>query len=299
MAKPLIKWAGGKTQLLPEITAKLPDFIQQGQPYIYVEPFLGSGAVALDLLDGEKAPNIAILNDINSDLINLYEVVRDKPSELLAELNRIQEAYDKLASKEDKKPYFYAKREAFNARQADKVTQASLFIFLNRAGFNGLYRVNRKNEFNVPIGSYTRPVFVYEDLVQQISILFQRAHLMAGDYRGTIDKLESLNSGNLPVFFYLDPPYKPISETASFTAYAQGEFGDEAQIELANFCQLLDEKGYHWLLSNSDPKSVDENATFFDDLYTDFAIERVQVSRSISAKGSRRGRVKELLINNV
>ncbi len=298
MAKPLIKWAGGKTQLLPSITAKLPAFVQQGQPYIYVEPFLGSGAVALNLLESANAPQLAILNDINADLINLYEVVRDYPNELLEKLQIIQSEYDELTTKADKQPYFYAKREAFNTRDSDAVTQASLFMFLNRAAFNGLYRVNRKNAFNVPIGSYKRPVFVYEELMQQVSALLQHAELMTGDYRDTLEQLERLNTNNLPVFFYLDPPYKPISDTASFTAYAQGEFGDEAQIELARFCQELDKKGYHWLLSNSDPKSVNENETFFDDLYTDFIIERVQVSRSISASGSRRGRVGELLINN-
>lgn len=251
MAKPLIKWAGGKTQLLDEIMSRLPYFIVHGQPYVYVEPFMGSGAVGLHLLDFENPPQMAIFNDVNADLMCLYRVVREQPKMLIEKLSIIQQEYNLLATQDDKKPYYYKKRELFNSRSLDEITQASLFIFLNRAGFNGLFRVNSKNEFNVTIGSYKRPNFVFDDLITHLSSRLQHAKLLCGDYRDTLDVLEEVNTDNLPVFFYIDPPYKPISDTSSFTSYAQGEFGDAQQIELAQFCQDLETRGYYWLLNNS------------------------------------------------
>lgn len=298
MAKPLIKWAGGKTQLLDEIMSRLPDFIIHGQPYIYVEPFMGSGAVGLRLLDTENPPKMAIFNDVNADLMCLYRVVREHPRALAEKLRIIQQEYNLLTTQDDKKPYYYKKRELFNSRSLDGITQASLFIFLNRAGFNGLFRVNSKNEFNVPIGSYKRPNFVFDDQILHLSSKLKDAKLLCGDYRTTLNALEEMNTESLPVLFYLDPPYKPISDTSSFTSYAKGEFGDAQQIELAKFCQTLEARGYHWLLSNSDPKSVDKENDFFDKLYATFQIGRVRAGRSINSKASKRGQINELLIKN-
>ncbi|WP_434353108.1 DNA adenine methylase [Psychrobacter sp. HD31] len=301
MAKPLIKWVGGKTQLLPQITAKLPKFVQNGEPYIYVEPFVGGGSVALHLLDIQTNPNPpkkAIINDINSDLVNLYEVIKNKPSPLLDELKSIQSDYDKLLDKESKKPYFYEKRALFNTRKSSNIEQASLFVFLNRAGFNGLYRVNNKNEFNVPIGSYKRPIFVFEELIYQVSELLQNVIILNDDYQHTLKEVQKLNTDNLPVLFYFDPPYKPISETASFTAYATNDFNDSHQVELANFCKKIDALGYHWIASNSDPKNTDVNNHFFDELYQGFEIKRVKAARSINSNSAKRGQISEVLMRN-
>ncbi len=297
MSKPIIKWAGGKTQLLPEITARLPPYIQQGKPYIYVEPFAGSCAVALQLLDSKNPPKHTIINDINTDLITLYQVVKNSPKALINELKIIQNEYDKLTEKENKQPYFYKKRKLFNTRKLSDIQQASLFMFLNRAGFNGLYRVNSNNEFNVPIGSYKRPTFVFEELLYQVSELLQDVIILNGDYQQTLNKVEKINTNNLPVFFYFDPPYRPISDSSSFTAYAKGDFNDKNQIELANFCKKLDRLGYHWLLSNSDPKNL-SNDDFFDNLYADFTIDRVKASRSINSNGKGRGQINEILVRN-
>lgn len=298
MAKPFIKWAGGKSQLIPEITERLPQYIKDGASYIYVEPFSGSAAFALYLLDSEYPPSAVILNDVNKDLVNLYQVVKSYPQELLTYLKTIQIEYDKLEDKEAKQPYYYAKREAFNTRSANPIEHAGLFIFLNRAGFNGLYRVNSKNKFNVPIGSYKKPNFVFEDTILQASNLLSNVEIYNKSYDDTLIYLGRSNQQNLPVFFYLDPPYKPLSDSSSFTSYAKDSFDDDDQEKLKSFCDVLDQKSYQWLLSNSDTTNLDPENKFFDDLYSDYKIERVKASRSINSKGSKRGQINELLIRN-
>ncbi|WP_265087673.1 DpnII family type II restriction endonuclease [Psychrobacter sp. N25K4-3-2] len=298
MAKPFVKWVGGKSQLIPEITQRLPEYIKKGMPYIYVEPFSGSAAFALHLLDSEHPPSAIILNDINSDLVNLYKVVKSYPHELLAYLKTLQAEYDELDDKEAKQPYYYAKREAFNTREADNIKHAGLFIFLNRAGFNGLYRVNSKNKFNVPIGSYKKPNFVFEDTILQASKVLTNVEIYNQSYEDTLRHLEQSNKSNLPAFFYFDPPYKPLSESSSFTSYSKDSFDDEDQERLKSFCDLLDKKGYQWLLSNSDTTNLDANNTYFDTLYSNYKIDRVQANRSINSKGSKRGQINELLIRN-
>ncbi len=298
MAKPFIKWVGGKTQLLPQILQRLPTPIKNGQNFIYAEPFMGSSAVGLHLLSNGTRPTHAIFNDINTDLVNLYQVIREKPNELVDYLKTIQADYDKLITQEEKKPYYYQKRAQFNQRVGSKVEQAGLFMFLNRAGFNGLYRVNKNNKFNVPIGGYKKPTFVFETLIQEVSNLLQNSDVLNGDYTETLTRVQQVNKDNLPVLFYLDPPYKPISETSSFTAYANSDFNDIHQVQLADFCKQLDKLGYQWILSNSDPKNTDENNHFFDELYADFTIERVPAKRNINANGKGRGQINEILVRN-
>lgn len=298
MAKPFIKWAGGKSQLITDITERLPHYVKDGMPYIYVEPFSGSAAFALHLLDSTYPPSAVILNDINSDLVNLYQVVKSHPNELLDYLKTIQLEYDELEDKEAKQPYYYAKREEFNKRESYDIKHAGLFIFLNRAGFNGLYRVNSKNKFNVPIGSYKQPNFVFEDTILKASETLKNVEIYNQNYEEVLPSLEQLNKQNLPVFFYFDPPYKPLSDSASFTSYAKDSFNDEDQEKLKSFCDVLNKKGYQWLLSNSDTTNLDAENTFFDALYSEYKIERVKASRSINSKGSKRGQINELLIRN-
>lgn len=298
MAKPFIKWAGGKSQLLSEIDARLPEYVKKGEPYIYIEPFMGSAAVALHLLDSTHSPTATVINDINSDLVTLYQVVRDEPNELLALLHTFQNEYDLLQDKAAKQPYYYAKREAFNHRLASRTEHAALFIFLNRAGFNGLYRVNSKNQFNVPIGSYKQPNFIFEDAILTASEHLRKTTILNYSYEQVLETVKVINTDNLPVFFYIDPPYKPLSESSSFTAYAKDSFNDDSQKVLKSFCDTLHEQGYQWLLSNSDTTNLDSQNRFFDDLYVDYNIERVKASRSINSKGSKRGQLNELMIRN-
>ncbi len=298
MAKPFVKWVGGKSQLITDITQRLPEYIQTGQPYQFVELFAGSAAVALHLMESEYPPQKVILNDINTDLINLYQVVKSQPNKLLNALNTIQAEYDILEDKAAKQPYYYDKRRQFNLRDKDAIKHAALFVFLNRAGFNGLYRVNRKNEFNVPIGSYKQPRFAFADAINKASQLLANVDILNISFDEFLSKTKQLDQENLPTFFYLDPPYKPLSESSSFTSYAKGSFNDDDQRKLKQFCDTLDNKGYQWLLSNSDTARPAQQDSFFDDLYADYTIERVKAHRSINSNGSQRGQINELLIRN-
>lgn len=291
--KPFLKWAGGKSQLIGDIQLRLPNYATS-QDFCMVEPFLGGGAVSFWALSNLKHLQQLIINDYNQDLINVYKVIQKDIHSLISELEQLQNNYDKLLDKEAKAPFFYAKREIFNQRNLDSVGQASLFIFLNKASFNGLYRVNRKNQFNVPIGSYRKPIFLDKELLLAVSEALQKVVILQGDYEQTINKLPK----NLPCWFYLDPPYRPISETASFTAYSYQVFDDSEQRRLHEFCQKIDKLGHQFLLSNSDPTMHSKYDDFFDSLYQDFNIERVTANRAIGAKSSSRQAVNELLIRN-
>lgn len=298
MAKPFLKWAGGKSQLIPEIMQRLPEYVYDGAPYQYVEPFAGSSAVALHLLESSHPPTKVILNDINSDLINLYRVIKSQPNALLDYLKAIQSEYDKLEDKAAKQPYYYDKRDSFNSRASSSIEHAGLFIFLNRAGFNGLYRVNKNNKFNVPIGSYKKPNFVFEDVILNASRLLANVEICNISFENVLKLAKDDNPKELSTFFYFDPPYKPLNESSSFTSYAKGSFDDNDQVKLKEVCDLLDEQGCQWLLSNSDTTNIDIENTFFDDLYKNYEIERVKASRSINSKGAKRGQINELLIRN-
>ncbi len=291
-AKPFLKWAGGKTQLLNTIEKALPKDIYK-KKFTYIEPFVGSGAVLFWMLS--HFPNLkkAVINDINEDLINTYKVIASKPKELISILQILQNEYHGLeGNNEAKKEYYYSKRELYNTRKEEQSVQAALFIFLNRTCFNGLYRVNRKNEFNVPIGSYKRPTICDEENILAVSQALQKVEILCGDYE------ETLNYADSNTMFYFDPPYKPLSETSSFNSYAKDEFDDEEQIRLRDFCLKLDALNHTWILSNSDVKGKDENDNFFDDLYSNFTIQRVDAKRYINANPEKRGKLKELLITN-
>jgi len=291
-AKPFLKWAGGKTQLIEQIKEQLPNNIQQYN-FTYIEPFVGSGAVLFWML--EHFPNLenAVINDINKDLTNSYDTIKNDVNGLIQILSEWEIEYHNFADNQDaKKEYYYEKRSLFNTRNSDQTTQSALFIFLNRTCFNGLYRVNRKNEFNVPIGSYKKPQICNIENLLAVSEVLQRVEILNGDYS------ETLEYATENTFFYFDPPYKPLSETSSFNSYSKDEFGDKEQIELKEFCDILNEQGHQWILSNSDVKGKDPNNNFFDDLFANFNIMRVNARRSINANPSKRGKLTELLITN-
>ncbi len=292
IAKPFLKWAGGKTQLIAQIEQQLPSAITN-KPFTYIEPFVGSGAVMFYLLS--RFPNLqqAVINDINADLINCYLTIKHDVQALIAILQKWEVEYHALSENtEAKKTYFYDKRALFNTRQSTQTEQSALFIFLNRTCFNGLYRVNRKNEFNVPIGSYKKPQICFADNLLAVSKALQQVTILCGDYEQTAQYATE------NTLFYFDPPYKPLSETASFTAYAKDQFDDAEQIRLKHFCERLDQCGYHWLLSNSDVKNSSPDDQFFDALYKRFNIRRVHARRNINSNASKRGQLTELLISN-
>ena len=291
-AKPFLKWAGGKTKLISEIEKLLPYEITN-KKFTYIEPFVGSGAVLFWMLNNFPKLEKAVINDINADLINTYRIIASKPKELISILQILQNEFHALDNKaEEKKEYYYNKRELYNTRNEEKSGQAALFIFLNRTCFNGLYRVNKNNSYNVPMGSYNKPTICDGQNIIAVSEALQRVEILCGDYKATINEATS-NS-----FFYFDPPYKPLSNTSSFNSYAKDEFNDDEQIRLRDFCSKLDLMDHTWVLSNSDVKGKDLNDNFFDELYSNFKIERVKARRTINANPEKRGELNELLITN-
>lgn len=291
-AKPFLKWAGGKTQLISEIQQKLPGFIK-GESFTYIEPFVGSGAVMFWMIENFDNIDSIVINDINKDLTDSYLTIKENVEELITILSVWQNEYYNLVNNaKEKKEYYYNKRKVFNERNSNRTIQSALFIFLNKTCFNGLYRVNRKNEFNVPIGSYKKPLICNSDNLRLVMNALKNVTILNGDYTETL-KYSTKNT-----IFYLDPPYKPLSETSSFNSYAKDTFDDSEQVRLRDFCTLLDKLDHQWILSNSDLKSKNPDDDFFDELYADFNINRVLAKRSINANPAKRGNLTELLITN-
>lgn len=291
--KPFLKWAGGKGQLIKEIEKFYP--FENKNITKYAEPFVGGGAILFDILNKFDLEEIYI-SDINSELINTYIAIRDSVEKLICLLKKYQEEFIPLET-EYRKVYYSQKRDKYNFIKTNKnpkddIELASLTIFLNRTCFNGLYRVNKKGFFNVPMGSYKNPMICDEKNLRSVSKKLQKVEIVCGDYALVEDFVDE------KTFVYLDPPYRPLTQTASFTSYTESSFTDEQQIELAEFMLKLSKKGAKVLVSNSDPKNVDENDSFFDELYSNFNIKRVGANRMISCKTESRKKIKELLINN-
>jgi DNA adenine methylase len=260
-AKPFIKWVGGKTQLISSIEQALPKGLRDTPELTYIEPFVGGGAMLFWALNNLKNISRAVINDINPDLTTAYQTIRDNASDLVLELKIIEKEYKSLQTEESRKDFFLLQREKFNTKQLRNDENTALFIFLNRTCFNGLYRVNSRGLFNVPFGKYTNPTICDENTIFADSEVLQKVEILTGDFEQTL-YYATANS-----LFYLDPPYKPLSETSSFTSYAKEDFNDDEQVRLKEFCDELDERGHTWILSNSDVKSNNPSNNFFDDLY--------------------------------
>ena len=291
-AKPFIKWVGGKGQLIEQLEALLPADFTERENVTYIEPFVGGGAMLFYML--QTYPNIksAVINDINPDLTLCYQVVRDNPTELIDSLKDIQSQYHALKTEEERRTFFLEQRDRFNTKSLNAIENCTLFFFLNRTCFNGLYRVNKAGKFNVPFGKYVTPTICDAATIYADSKLLQRVEIMTGDFEQTFDKIE----GN--TFFYFDPPYRPLSNTSSFNDYTKEDFNDEAQIRLKLFCDRLNEIGVNFMLSNSDCLGKNGTDSFFDDLFINYKIERVWASRSINSVASKRGKLTEILIRN-
>lgn len=292
LARPFIKWVGGKTQLLGEVCKSLPSDFALRQHVTYVEPFVGGGAVLFWIL--QTYPNIeyAVINDINAELICTYRVIKDNVEGLIEELAIIQTEYLSLNA-EGRKDYYLRKRVIFNSKTTIPVETAALFIFLNRTCFNGLYRVNAKGEFNVPHGKYTNPRICDAENLRACSAVLQKVEILCGDFA------ETGRFAGPDALFYFDPPYKPITETSSFASYAKEGFNDEEQIRLRDFCDQISKDKALFVASNSDPKDVNPKENFFDTIYNHFIIKRVSAARMINSDASGRGAVSELMISNV
>ena len=291
--KPFVKWAGGKGQLLPYIRRAYPKGFGT-EITRYAEPFIGGGAVLCDVLSNFSLDEIFI-SDINAELINTYTCIRDNCTSLIEILDDWERTY-LAASPELRKEIFSAQRDRYNSLKMndrqDSILLAALFIFLNKTCFNGLYRVNRKGFFNVPIGAYKKPKTCDEANLRNLSKVLQPVTILCGDYRCSESFIDE------HTFVYFDPPYRPITTTSNFTSYTEMEFDDNAQNELAEYVRVLDAKGAKVLISNSDPKNADPNDTFFDELYAGLCIERISANRMINSNSALRGKVTELLISN-
>ena len=291
-AKPFVKWVGGKGQLIEQLETLLPTDFDKWDDVTYIEPFVGGGAMLFYML--QQHPNIkhAIINDINIDLINCYRTVRDNVEQLIPALNNIQLQYYALPDMEAKREMFMSIRQRYNKKEADPIENTTMFFFLNRTCFNGLYRVNKKGLFNVPCGRYMKPQICDEATLRADSELLKRVEILDGDFERTI------NFAKENTLFYFDPPYRPLSDTSSFNDYTKEPFNDESQVRLKQFCDKVTEKGHLFMLSNSDCKGKNEEDNFFDVLFEKYQIERVLASRNVNANGAKRGKITEILVRN-
>lgn len=291
-AKPFVKWAGGKGQLISQLEALFPSDLSARDSLTYVEPFVGGGAMVFYMLGKYRNIRRVVINDSNNDLVCTYSVIRDSPEALIGVLSKFQTEYRECGSEEKRKDYYLQKRTTYNNRSATPIETAALFIFLNRTCFNGLYRVNSKGLYNVPFGNAANPLICDTETLRADSALLQNVEIINGDFEGVYDHIKS------KAFVYFDPPYRPLPKTPSFTAYSKDGFNDEQQKRLAEFCRKLDKDGHQWLLSNSDPANTDPDDKFFDQIYSGFDIQRVSASRMINSKADGRGKITELAIRN-
>lgn len=292
--RPFVKWAGGKGSLIPQITKYYPEDLKTGVIDKYVEPFVGGGAVLIDILQKYDVKE-AYAYDTNKDLINAYNVIKTDVNSLINKLKKYEDEYISLEM-EDRKKYYYDVRSEYNSSEIKEgkisLKRAAEFIFLNRTCFNGLYRVNQSGDFNVPMGKYKNPTICDEENLEALSKLIKNVEFICGDYQ-TTEEIVDKNT-----FVYFDPPYRPLSVTSGFTSYTKDDFDDEDQKQLASFFRTLDTKDAKLMLSNSNPKNVNEEDTFFDDIYSGFNINELQANRMINANANKRGKISELLIIN-
>ena len=291
--KPFVKWAGGKNGLLSQLKNFYPYELENGKIERYIEPFVGGGAVLINILQ-EYDVKEAYAFDINKDLINCYNVIKNNVEELIEKLNNVEKEFIKL-DEENRQRYFYEVRKEYNLYKITEelnVKRATEFIFLNRTCFNGLYRVNKNGEFNVPCGKYKNPTICDTKNIRNLSKLIKNVIFEYGDYKKSEKYVDN------ETFVYFDPPYRPLSITSGFTSYTKEDFNDEDQKELGRYFRVLDRKNAKLMLSNSNPKNTNENDTFFEEIYKGFYINEVSAKRMINSNCKGRGEISELLITN-
>ncbi len=293
VAKPFLKWAGGKGQLLNKFEEMYPQELINGEIDTYIEPFVGGGAVLFDILQKYKVKK-AVIVDLNKELVNCYRCIKADVKELIKHLKTLQSEFLSL-SDEKRKGYFLKVRKRYNKIHLNgkyDFEKAADFIFLNKTCFNGLYRVNSKGEFNVPFGKYKNPLICDSENLTLISNLLQNVEIRFGDY----SICEEYVNGR--TFIYFDPPYRPLIENSSFVGYDKSGFNDNNQKELAEFVKKLDKQNCLVMLSNSDPKNTNPDDNFFDELYKGFEIDRIFAKRMINCQADKRGDITEIVIRN-
>lgn len=300
--KPFLKWAGGKTQLLEQITNFLPKELVSGSIKKYVEPFIGGGAVFFHIAYNYQITELYI-SDINAELIMAYKTIQYNVNDLIKLLADIEKEY--LSFDENKrKEYYYQIRTSFNSQlncidfqnyNYQWLERTAQIIFLNKTCYNGLFRVNSQGEFNVPVGKYKNPTICDAENLKAVAEVLQKTEICHTDF-SYYEK--SLNNSLNDTLIYFDPPYRPLNKTSSFTAYSQQVFNDAEQIRLRDVFKQLDKKDAFLLLSNSDPKNQDIEDDFFEIAYAGYRIEKVKAARSINSNSSKRQAINELLIMN-
>ena len=295
MAQPFLKWAGGKRQLMKEIELRIPEDLESYDTYI--EPFIGGGAVLFHLLKKYDFENVHI-SDLNPELILCYEMLKLDAKSVIKNLDELIQSYP--IDVEERKEVYYKIRADWNEdvgninslSKSKKIKRVSQMLFLNRTCFNGLFRVNRKGEFNVPIGNYKKPSFPKAENLLEVQKALENVTIHLSSFENCESWVDK------STFIYFDPPYRPLSDTSHFVSYSKGEFDDENQKQLAHTFRSLDKQNVKLLLSNSDPKNTVMDDEFFDELYSGFNIQRVSANRAINSNPDRRGVITELLISN-
>jgi len=300
LAKPFLKWAGGKSQLLKPFETFYPPELKHGKIKTYIEPFLGSGAVFLDVC--QKFPiRQAFLSDINQELILVYRVIQSQPEPLISNLTAIADNYRKMKPL-TRETFYYEIRDEYNRAKTaidftefspDWISRAAQIIFLNKTCFNGLFRENKHGQFNVPAGKYANPAILDAANLREASRRLQIATLTAVGFEHTEKYIDG------ETFIYFDPPYRPLSKTASFTTYFRSKFNDADQIRLSQyFSRLHQNYPVKLMLSNSDPRNLNPDDNFFDQLYGAFPIHRISARRMINRDATKRGPLQEIIVTN-
>lgn len=300
-AKPFLKWAGGKSQLLRDIELLLPERVRSSRTInLYIEPFIGGGALLFHLKNTCTIHEAVIL-DINPELILTYKVLQKRPDDLIAELQALRREFHQCETPLQREALFYRKRNQFNEQRVAMdhkhfddawITRAALLIFLNKTCFNGLFRLNRGGGFNVPFGQYKKPVIFTEKNIRDAHQALQNTHIKCGDFN------KSRPYVTPGAVIYLDPPYRPLNRTSNFTDYSTQGFTDHDQRRLSKFFRDMDQRGASLILSNSDPRNANHDDHFFDELYQGYSILRVRAYRSINCISAGRGKINEILVTN-
>ncbi len=299
-AKPFLKWAGGKTQLLCEINKRIPHELKKGNIDNYIEPFVGGGALFFNIIQKYNLKEYYIF-DMNKELILTYSVIKNNVSELIEILNNFESKFSILDIK-NRQIFYYDVREQFNNNKIkidfnkynyEWIERAAQMIFLNKTCFNGLFRVNIDDKFNTPSGDIKKTNILDRYNLEKSSILLNKSHIYYGDFTECDPFVDN------HTFVYFDPPYRPLNiKNNNGCGYTKDKFDDKEQIRLSNFYKLLDSRGAKLMLSNSDPKNIDMRDNFFDELYSGYNIERIKARRSINRDGNKRGKINELIITN-
>ena len=295
MAKPFVKWAGGKGNLLKQLEQLLPENFDEQQDVTYIEPFVGGGAMLFHMLTHHKNIRRVVINDINADLIRCYQLIKNNPLLLIDKLRELEYLFYQHEFV-DRKELFYIYRDRYNQDGLNQDERAVLFLFLNRTCFNGLYRVNASGKFNVPYGRYKKPLICNEELIMEDHRLLNSVDAIIrvpGDY-----SLVARHLGHRGLnFVYFDPPYRPLLNECNFKEYSNSPFGDQQQEELKRFCDNLSRRGCQIMLSNSDSKNPD-GSSYFEELYDGYAFTRILAPRFINAFPEKRVKLTEVVLMN-